>query len=225
MSLRRNAVLYQSRGSQIVTHPESEPVSLLEVKQYMRIDDNSDDAVIADQIMEARRLIEDMSGSAFITQSWRVSLDRWPAGGEAWWDGVRETSIAELYNSNTLQSLVLPRFPLQSITSVTVYDEASNASVITVSNVFDVDTYQTPGRITLKRGQTWPVALRANDAIQIVYVAGYTSAANVPAPMKRAVKQLAAFLYSHRGDDCDPKNAYMASGADSIMQGYKAMRV
>lgn len=225
MSLRRNAVLYQNRGSQIVTHPESEPVSLLEVKQYMRIDDNSDDVVIADQIMEARRLIEDVSGLAFITQSWRLSLDRWPSGGEAWWDGVREMSITELYNSSTLHSVALPRFPLQSITSVTVYDEASNASVITGSDVFDVDTYQTPGRMTLKRGQTWPVALRANDAIQIVYVAGYTNAANVPAPMKRAVKQLSAFLYSHRGDDCDPKDAYMASGAESIMQGYKAMRV
>lgn len=225
MSLRPSISLYQNRGSQIATHPESEPVSLLEVKQYMRIDDNSDDVVIADQIMEARRLIEDVSGLAFITQSWRLSLDRWPSGGEAWWDGVREMSITELYNSSTLQSVALPRFPLQSITSVTVYDEASNASVITVSDVFDVDTYQTPGRMTLKRGQTWPVALRANDAIQIVYVAGYTSAANVPAPMKRAVKQLAAFLYSHRGDDCDPKDAYMASGAESIMQGYKAMRV
>ena len=134
-------------------------------------------------------------------------------------------SITELYNSNTLQSLVLPRWPLVSITSVTVYDEDSNASTVTVNDVFDVDIYQTPGRITLKRGQTWPVALRANDAIQVIYVAGYANAAAVPSTMKRAVKQLAAFLYSHRGDDCDPKDAYDASGAAGIMAQYKPIKV
>lgn len=226
MSLRASVPLYQHRGSVIVSAPASEPVTASELRTHLRADSTElPDAEANALITDARTEIENMTGVAFITQSWRLSLDRWPAGGEAWWDGVREMSITELYNSSTLQSVALPRFPLQSITSVTVYDEASNASVITVSNVFDVDTYQTPGRITLKRGQTWPVALRANDAIQIVYVAGFTSAANVPAPMKRAVKQLAAFLYSHRGDDCDPKDAYMASGADSIMQGYKAMRV
>lgn len=226
MSLRASVPLYQHRGSVIVSAPASEPVTASELRTHLRADSTElPDAEANALITDARTEIENLTGAAFITQSWRLSLDRWPAGGEAWWDGVRETSITELYNSSTLQSVALPRFPLQSITSVTVYDEASNASVITVSDVFDVDTYQTPGRMTLKRGQTWPVALRANDAIQIVYVAGYTSAANVPAPMKRAVKQLAAFLYSHRGDDCDPKDAYMASGADSIMQGYKAMRV
>ena len=134
-------------------------------------------------------------------------------------------SITELYNSNTLQSLVLPRWPLVSITSVTVYDEDSNASTVTVNDVFDVDIYQTPGRITLKRGQTWPVALRANDAIQVIYVAGYANAAAVPSTLKRAVKQLSAFLYSHRGDDCDPKDAYYSSGAASIMAQYKPMKI
>jgi hypothetical protein len=43
--------------------------------------------------------------------------------------------------------------------------------------------------------------------------------------MKRAVKQLAAFLYSHRGDDCDASDAYDASGASVIMAQYKAMKI
>lgn len=225
MALRNNVPMYQFRGSQIVQQPEVEPVSLLDVKKHLRIDDSSDDSVIADDIIDARRFIEDKTGLAFVTQSWRLSLDRWPAGGEAWWDGVREMSITELYKSSVYQSVSLPRYPLQSITSVTVYDEASNSTAITVANVFDVDTYQMPGRLTLKRGQTWPVALRANDAIQIVYVAGYANAAAVPSPMKRAVKQLAAFMYSHRGDDCDPSQAYEDSGAAGIIAQYKVARV
>lgn len=225
MSLRSTINLYQDRGSKIVTNPESEPVSLMDVKQYLRIDDNSEDSIIADQIMEARRLIEDQINLAFISQTWRLALDQWPAGGEAWWDGVREMSISELYRSNMLQSVMLPRWPLVSITSITTYDEDSNSTSITTANVFDVDTYRTPGRLTLKRGQTWPVALRANNAIEIVYVAGYANAAAVPSTMKRAVKQLAAFLYAHRGDDCDPSQAYVDSGAESIMAQFKVARI
>lgn len=225
MSLRPSFNLYQDRGSRITTNPESEPVSLMEMKRYLRIDDNSDDIVLSDQIIEARRFIEDQIGLAFISQSWRLALDQWPAGGEAWWDGVREMSITELYRSNVLQSVTLPRWPLVSITSVTTYDEDSNATAITVANVFDIDTYRTPGRITLKRSQTWPVALRANNAIEIVYVAGYANAAAVPMTMKRAVRQLAAFMYNHRGDDCDASQAFADSGAASLVDQFKVMRV
>lgn len=225
MSLRPSFNLYQDRGSRITTNPESEPVSLMEMKRYLRIDDNSDDIVLSDQIMEARRFIEDQVGLAFISQSWRLALDRWPAGGEAWWDGVREMSITELYRSNVLQSVTLPRWPLVSITSITTYDEDSNATSVTTANVFDVDTYRTPGRITLKRGQTWPVALRSNNAIEIVYVAGYANAAAVPMTMKRAIRQLAAFMYNHRGDDCDASQAFADSGAASLVDQFKVMRV
>ena len=225
MSLRPSPSLYQDRGSRITTSPESEPVSLMEMKRYLRIDDNSDDIVLSDQIMEARRFIEDQVGLAFISQSWRLALDRWPAGGEAWWDGVREMSITELYRSNVLQSVTLPRWPLVSITSITTYDEGSNATSVTTANVFDVDIYRTPGRITLKRGQTWPVALRSNNAIEIVYVAGYANAAAVPITMKRAVRQLAAFMYNHRGDDCDASQAFADSGAASLVDQFKVMKV
>jgi uncharacterized phiE125 gp8 family phage protein len=79
--------------------------------------------------------------------------------------------------------------------------------------------------MTLKRGSTWPIALRANNAIQIVYVAGYTNAAAVPASMKRALKQLAAFLYTNRGDTCEPADAMSKSGANDILAIYKPMRV
>ena len=226
MSLRPAVSLYQQRGSVLVTAPGSEPVTATELRTHLRTDSTElPDAEANALITDARSEIENMIGPAFISQSWRLSIDRWPAGGEAWWDGVREMSITELYRSNTLQSVVLPRWPLVSITSITTFDEASNSTSVTTANVFDVDTYQTPGRLTLKRGQTWPTALRANNAIQIVYVAGYANAAAVPSTMKRAVKQLAAFLNAHRGDDCDPSQAYVDSGAEAIMAQFKVMRV
>lgn len=226
MSLRASVPLYQHRGSVIVTAPASEPVTASELRTHLRADSTElPDAEANALITDARSEIEMMTGLAFITQTWRLALDRWPAGGEAWWDGVREGSIHDLYGPNTLRSVNLPRWPLASITSVTVYDEASTSTAVTVANVFDVDTYSIPGRLTIKRGAVWPVALRASNAIEIVYVAGYTSAANVPAPMKRAVKQLAAYLYAHRGDDCEPREAYVSSGAEAILGTYRPMKV
>jgi len=226
MSIRTAVPLYQQRGSVLVTAPATEPVTASELRTHLRTDSTElPDAEANSLIAEARSHIENETGLAFISQTWRLAIDRWPAGGEAWWDGVREMSITELYRSNSLQSVTPPRWPLVSITSITTYDEASTPTSVTTANVFDVDTYRTPGRLTLKRGQTWPVALRASNAVEIVYVAGYANAAAVPATMKCAVKQLAAFFYSNRGDDCDPVDAYHKSGAAGIMDQFRAIKI
>jgi len=226
MTLRPAIPLYQQRGSVLVTAPASEPVTASELRTHLRVDATElPDAEANGLIAEARQMIEDMVGLAFISQTWRLSIDRWPGGAEAWWDGVRQMAISELYAPSAMTSVSLPRWPLASITSVTVFDEDSNSQVVTVANTFDVDVYQVPGRLTLKRGSTWPIALRSNDAIQIVYVAGYANAAAVPAPLKRALKQLAAFLYTNRGDACEPANAMDKSGANDALSIYKPMRV
>jgi len=226
MTLRPAIPLYQQRGSVLVTAPASEPVTASELRSHLRADSTElPDAEANALITEARQMIEDLIGLAFISQSWRLSLDRWPGGAEAWWDGVRQMAISELYAPNYMTSVMLPRWPLASITSVTVFDEDSNSQAVTVANTFDVDTYQVPGRLTLKRGSTWPIALRANDAIQIIYVSGYANAAAVPAPMKRALKQLAAFLYTNRGDTCEPADAMQKSGAAGLFDTYRPMRL
>jgi hypothetical protein len=224
VSLRASVPLHQHRGHVLVTAPTAEPITAADLRMLLRTDaaDLPDANTL---ISDARSEIETITGAAFLTQTWRLALDRWPTGGEAWWDGVKDGSISDLYGPQSQRSIELPRWPLQSITSVAVYDEASNATVVNAATTFDVDAYRRPGRITLKRGQTWPIALRASNAIEIVYVAGYTSAANVPPPMKRAVRQLAAYLYAHRGDECEPKVAYEASGAASLMGSYAPARI
>lgn len=224
MSLRAPVPLYQHRGSVLVTGPASEPVSAAELRLHLREDaTNFPDA--AAYVTDARQQIEEMTGAAFITQTWRLSLDRWPTGGEAWWDGVRDGSIADLSGGDARRSIELPKWPLQSITSVTVYNEAGTPTVVNVTTLFDVDLFSRPGRMSLKRNQTWPVALRPTNAIEIVYVAGYTSADAIPSPMRRAIKQLAGYVYAHRGDECDAKEAFAASGAESLMATYKPARL
>jgi uncharacterized phiE125 gp8 family phage protein len=226
MSLRVPVQLYQYQGSVILEGPAIEPVTLSEVKAQLRIDDDSEDGFIAGLINEAREEIEQASGLSLIRQKWRLTIDQWPGGRQDWWDGVREGHINTLYGPGSHADLKLPKYPLIEIDAVTVFDEDSNSQAVNVGNTFDVDTNQRPGRISLKVGATWPIALRANNAIQIDYYAGYGAlAANVPGPLKRAIRSMVGYLYSHRGDGCDPVEAMQKSGAASVVNRYRTIRI
>lgn len=218
---------FQMRGSVRTIAPAIEPATVDEVRKQARIDHTHDDWLIANAISEAREMIEDRLNIAMISQTWRATFDYWPGGGgDPWWDGVRDGSISEMHGGAVQRGFELPRWPLASITSVTTYDEESNATAVTVADVFDVDTDSRPGRLALKAGQSWPVALRRINAIEVVYSAGYgTKQAEVPAPLRRAVRNIAAFLTEHRGD-CGGTEAIMRdSGAGPLLDAYRIARL
>ena len=216
---------FYTRGNTLTTGPATAPVTAAQLRTYLRETATGlPDTEADDFIDEARQLIEDYSGLALITQTWQLTIDRWPSAHEPWWVGVRQAHINIMEGGHS--SLRLPRFPLQSITSVKTYSGDGTATTVVVADTFDVDTEQTPGRITLKVGGTWPVALRANNAIEVVYKSGYGDAASdVPKPLIRAVKQLAAYLYSHRGDDCVDGSPLMKSGVASILNTYRVRAI
>ncbi|HEV8035861.1 head-tail connector protein [Yoonia sp.] len=225
MSLRPSIPRTQHRGHVLVTPPASEPVTAAELRAQLAetetgLPDDQANALIA----EARELIEQMTGIAFITQTWKLALDHWPAGQELWWDGVRQLPISEIYAPNSLRAVEPPRYPLSAVDSVTVYDEAGNAATVNIAATFDVDLFRRPGRLVLKSGATWPIALRAANAIEIEYTAGYgANGAAVPATLKRAVKQVAAYLHAHYGDDCVPEDAL--GSARGLLDAYAVKRL
>lgn len=225
MSLRPSIPLVQPRGHVLTTPPVAEPVTGSELRLHLsETSDGLPDAQADALISEARELIEQMTGLAFITQVWTLALDRWPAGSELWWDGVRQGAIGDMHAPNSLRAVTLPRYPLQSIASVTVYDDAGNDAAVNIAATFDVDTYRRPGRMVLRNGATWPIAMRASNAIEIRYSAGYgANRAQVPAVLKRAVKQVASYLHTHRGDDCSPDAAL--DSARSMLDAYAVKRI
>lgn len=223
MTLRHAPNYWQYRGNRLTAAPAVEPVTLAEVKAHSRIVGTSDDAFLTDAIEEARQEIEDATGMAFITQSWQLTLDRWPMQDDQWWDGVRDGHRNMLEGGKA--SVYVPRYPLQSITSVTTYDDDGTSNAVVVADTFNVDTQQFPGRLTLQHGASWPVATQANNAIEVVYVAGYgATAADVPAPIKRAIRNMVGYMYEHRGD-CSTGDAYEHSGAMKTMARYRARMI
>lgn len=172
----------------ISTQPVAEPVSLEDMKTYMRLlpSDDAENALITSLIKAARRACERYTGRAFITQSWTKVMDQ----------------------SSSRIKIEYP--PLQTITSITSFDEDDVATVNPVANYIVVNTSE-PGVVLLKRGASW-VHHRHQASFEIIFVAGYGAAASdVPEAIIQGVKILVNHLYHNRGDS--PDDAVVTSGA------------
>ncbi len=168
---------------ELTVPPASEPLTLAEAKLHARIDGDADDTLVSCLIAAARQWAEGYTGRAFLTQTWRMWRDAWPAARS---EGVAFVTLA--------------RPPLISVASVQLFDEADAATVWPASSYF-VDTAREPGRLALRSGAGWPSVSRAANGIMIEYAAGYGSDPElVPGPIKTAILQLVAHWYEHRGE-------------------------
>jgi len=65
-------------GLELLEGPGTEPLTLAEVKEALRIEDEAEDALLLRLIAVARRRCEQATGLSMIAQRWRLTLDRWP---------------------------------------------------------------------------------------------------------------------------------------------------
>lgn len=193
------------RAWRTTTPPANEPLTVSEVKAALGIPtgDTSRDAELTALIVATRQLVEAFTNRALITQTITLQLDAFPGILEAapWWDGVREGSINHLaVRRNT--PMLIPRPPLQSVTSITWYDQQDAPAVLS-SSEYLVDFMTEPGRVIPKA--SWPAGARNRLAALVVYVAGYGSnASDVPAAIKEA-------MMAHIRDVNDRPNASISS--------------
>jgi gp6-like head-tail connector protein len=207
--------------STLVTAPAVEPLSLADAKLHLRVTTDTEDSLISTYIKASRLLCEQHTQRAFITQTWRVFLDAWPATekGDQWWDGTRQGAIGEMFEEKS--ELELPRAPLQSITHVKTYDTSDVASVFDPSK-YGIDTAGSPGRLFLKSGYSWPTPGRSHNGIEIQFVAGYGATADeVPEDVKTAITMLTAHIYENRGDT----KAEMPSMVQLLLSQYRMVRL
>lgn len=177
----------------VVTAPAVTPVSLDEAKAHLRVDDDTEDTLIAAMIAGAAGSAELYLGRSLITQTLRLTLDRWP---------VNEVRPGVGFDGpwiNGPRLIELARPPVQSIASVTVYDDDDQASVVDPSIYRLANGSNDRARLVLRKGQTWPTGTRITDAIEIDYVAGYGDAGtDVPEPIRQGLLALIGFWFEHR---------------------------
>jgi len=167
------------QGFRVVTAPAAYPVSLFEVKNALRIDDDltDDDGLLYQYIAQATSEAEEISGRAFVTQTLELSLSAWPGS-----------------------VIFLPRPPLQSVDHIKYYDTDETLQTFSSDN-YVVSIDQEPGTIHLASGSTWPSDLRTHMPIRIQYIAGYGDGpidVDMPYRYKLAILGLIAIDYENR---------------------------
>lgn len=174
----------------LFTAPSVEPVDLDTAKLHVRQDSTADDALITALIVAARQHVEQDCNLALITQVWDLYLDYFPGNNPAW----------DPYNWDPRAlDIEIPLSPIQTVDSVTSYNDAGAPTVFASSNYF-ADTVSAPPRIALSAASSgWPTDLRPINGAVIRFTAGYgAAAAAVPAPLKQAMLLLIAHWYENR---------------------------
>jgi len=63
----------------LLTAPTAEPVSVTEVKDFLKIEHTDSDSLISKQIKASREAAESHTHRAFVTQTWALKLDKFPS--------------------------------------------------------------------------------------------------------------------------------------------------
>lgn len=187
-------------GLTITTEPTQEPVTLQEVKEYLRIEDSTDERLLRPFIETARRFAEEHMGRTLMSTTYTMFVDAYDEMADPLWEGVKTGPYLNYYKNY----INLARPPVASVTSVSTFDDEDNETTFT-STKYYVDNAREPARIVLRQGETFPTALRVANAIKVVYVAGYTSQYAIPEPIRMGILQHIAYMYEHRGDMYEAK--------------------
>lgn len=158
-----------------VDGPAVEPITLPEMKAYLRVDDEAEDNLIAGLIRAARLMVESASRRVLIEQRWRIVMDRWPDSGQ-----VR-----------------LPVAPLIAVDRIRVLNGEGTASEVEPSSIA-TDPVSDPPSITVSGV---PDPGKPRNGIEIELRAGFGATAEaVPATLKLAIRILVAHWFENRGD-------------------------
>lgn len=175
----------------ITEDPSAEPVSVSELKAYLRVDHDDADDLIETLGIAAREYVETALGKQLVTAKYRLELAGFPAEGG---------------------SINLPRPPLQSIEDVSYVDrdgstvplDTTDFHISGIGNMLGLQPKIMPA-------EHWPrdTADRP-DCVSINYTCGYGDPADVPSRVRLCVKALAAHWFENR------EPAVIGTGASSV---------
>ena len=184
---------------EITAQPTAEPLTLDEVKTFLKLTSNDHDAMLDLFIRMAREWAEKTTGRAMLSQTIKEYWDEWPTGifGETW-----ELGIA----------------PVTSVTSIQYLDSAGATQTWATTN-YTADVKSRPARIVPTDAVEYPELDDAPNAVIVTYVAGVSSVSSVPATARAAMMQKIAFLYENREDIKinGVGSGYMVRSADALI--------
>ena len=164
-------------GIKLYTAPAIEPVTAAELRDYLRLDDTSQDTMLDSLIKGAREAVEKQIHRTLITTVWRLYFDEFP------------------------DEILLIRPPIQSVDAIKYIDTDGTEQELTS---YKADIISEPARIQTAYGENWPSTRTETNAVYVEYTAGYgDTGTDVPAALLTAIKALAADIYEHPEDNVE----------------------
>lgn len=151
-------------GTLVTTVAATEyPVDIAEARQQCRlVDDTTRDDDLAMYIRSAVKEVEAYTGMALASRTLRYDLDGFPCG-----------------------DIILPVYPVQSITSVAYDDDSNVAQTYSSANYYTMLNGAGP---YLRPVTTWPTTYQDKPArVRITFLAGYADIDNVPDDVRFAI--------------------------------------
>lgn len=170
---------------EVTAQATAEPVTVEEVKTFLAVTSNDHDSMLALLIQAAREAIEAKTGLRLLSQTVKQYWDEWPTK----YDGL--TLVP--------QSWELGLAPVSSVTSIQYIDKDGVTQTWATTN-YTADVKSRPARIVATDSVDYPELDDAPNAVIATYVVGFSNVASVPAKLKMAIMQTAAFLYENRED-------------------------
>jgi uncharacterized phiE125 gp8 family phage protein len=163
-------------GLRVKTAPTMEPLTLTEARAHARVDSFAEDGMLAGYLLAARMHLENITGKAFCTTTFVMTLDEFPRD----------------------ELLELPRNPVQSIVGIT-YTDAAGATRTWAASQWQLDAARSVARLRPKSGYDWPSDVADQfAAISIEFVAGYSGPELIPQDLMQALRMFVAFYVDHR---------------------------
>lgn len=158
----------------LITPAATLPVSLTQVKTFLKVENTDDDILISDLINQAVTYIENYTGQKLITQTWRLFFDELPAGA------ILELALA----------------PVISLTAFRYFDASGDAQIVAPGD-YELDMYSNPARLVIKNAISPGPHI---NGLEIDLQVGFgASSVDVPGDILRAIMVTIAHWYEFRG--------------------------
>lgn len=163
--------------------PEQKPVSLEDMKLFLRVDGEDEDELIKSLITSATEYLEEFTNRAFVTQTWIQSVEAKPK---------KNIGLSDQFNTHQ-SKILLRKSPVKSVNSISIVNGDEEKPLD--QDAYCVALRDTYTEITFKGGS--PLS---EGSLKIEFKAGYGNAEDVPSPIVTAIKQCVSNLYENRGD-------------------------
>lgn len=199
----------------LITAPTVEPMSLANVKAFLKVEHTDDDNLINELIRTVRKQAERFTKRHFMTQTW---------------DWIFSDMIPQ-------DPFEIPGVPLQSITGIfftNATTEVEGSAIDTTKYLVEANSTDVPGRVILKAGQQWGnESVRDVLGTRIRFVSGYgatvqngAAAGSCPDEITLALYRAIAVHYEHRDDlVVGSIVAELPETSKSLLRPFRIMRV